>query len=92
MQPRTDIEEQLTLHDGKESRAVIQYLGPNEPNVGLGFRLCPTGNQAPHFEATLGKITDLCKAASAAYLTETEAWQLIYQRLEPKLAYALHGT
>lgn len=92
MQPRTDIEEQLTLHDGKESRAVIQYLGPNEPNVGLGFRLCPTGNQAPHFEATLGKITDLCKAASTAYLTETEARQLIYQRLEPKLAYALHGT
>ena len=90
--PRTDIEEELILNDGKGAYTRIDYLGPDEPNVGLGFHLCPSGNQNPHFEATLRKMTDLCRATAAAYLTETEANQLIRQRLKPKLSYALHGT
>jgi hypothetical protein len=92
LQPRTDIKDELILHDGKGAYTRIDYIGPDKPNVGLGFHICPTGNQQPHFEVTLGKITNLCRAAAAAYLTEAEANQLIKQRLEPKLAYALHGT
>ena len=90
--PREDIDEELILHDGKGAYTRIEYLGPDEPNVGLGFHICPSGNQIPHYEATLKKIKDLCRAVAAAYLTAGEANQLIRQRLKPKLSYALHGT
>lgn len=90
--PRLDIDDELILHDGKGAYTRIDYLGPDEPNVGLGFHICPSGNQNPHFEVTLKKITDLCRAATSAYLTENEANQLIRQRLKPKLSYPLHGT
>ena len=90
--PREDIKDELILHDGKGAYTRIDYLGPDEPNVGLGFHICPSGNQLPHYEATLKKITELCRAVAAAYLTESEANQLIRQRLKPKLSYALHGT
>lgn len=82
----------VVLHDGKGACTVIDYVPPDEPNVGLGFRLCPTGNQLPHLDATLASITNLCRTAACANLDEHEACQLIYQRLVPKLSYALHGT
>ena len=36
--------EQLLLHDGKGAYAIIKFLAPNEPNVGLGYQLCPYGS------------------------------------------------
>lgn len=84
--------EQLLLSDGKGAHTVIKYHPPDRPNVGLGFNLCPDGNQLPHFDATLEKIQSLCNAVVGTYLTERETWQLVRQRLIPKLAYALHGT
>ena len=90
--PAETTQEQLVLHDGKGAYAAITYLPPDEPNVGLGFSLCPTGNQLPHFTSTFAKVQELCKAAVGAYLTEGETQQLLVQRLVPKLSYALHGT
>lgn len=92
LQPKTNNDHRLILQDGKGAGASIQYRTPNEPNVGLGFNICPSGNQRPHYEATLEKIKRFCGSASCAYLTEGEAKQLVTQRLVPKLSYALHGT
>jgi hypothetical protein len=89
---KEDIGETLVLYDGKGSQNVIKYLPPGAPNVGLGFNLCPNGEQGPHFRATFDKTAALCKAAATAHLMESEAWQLLTQRLRPKLAYALNGT
>lgn len=90
--PAEATQEQLVLHDGKGAYAAITYLPPDEPNVGLGFSLCPTGNQLPHFTSTLAKVQELCNAAAGAHLSEGETQQLLTQRLIPKLSYALHGT
>ena len=92
LEPRQDIDEDLILHDGKGSYHAIEYKHPHEPNIGLGFSICPDGNQLPHLNSLVTKIRDLCKAASGAYLTEAEARLLLHQRLLPKLSYALHGT
>ena len=92
LQPIQQPEEVLILQDGKGAHAIIDYVPPDKPNVGLGFRLCPDGNQLPHFEATLASIHRLCRSAASAHMTELEARQLLYQRLLPRLSYALHGT
>jgi hypothetical protein len=90
--PAAATTEQLLLYDGKGAYAEIQYLPADEPNIGLGFSICPTGNQLPHLESTTTKIRELCVAATGAHLTEGETQQLLLQRLVPKLSYALHGT
>ena len=92
LQPVQNHAERLLLSDGKGASTNICYQPPGKPNVGLGFNLCPDGNQTPHFEATFAKIQSLCTSVAGTYLTERETWQLVRQRLTPKLSYALHGT
>ena len=60
--------------------------------MGLGFHLCPDGNQLPQFTQVYNGITRLCRAVAGAHLKEHEMRQLLTQRLLPKLSYALHGT
>ena len=43
----TGMEEQLILEVKKGDHSVIKFVGPDEPNIGLGLRLCPSGNQIP---------------------------------------------
>ena len=80
----------LSINDGKGATSIIDYLSPSEPNVGLGFRLCPNANQEPHFQHVLGGIRSMCSGLGSAHLTEHETRQLLTQRLIPKLIYALH--
>jgi hypothetical protein len=89
---RTTTDETLTLYDEKGVPSTIAYCPPHEPNVGLGFHLCPDGSQLAHFNATLAAIRKLCLSAASAHLLESEARQFVTQRLAPKLSYALHGT
>ncbi len=37
----------LEMMDCHVSTSIIPYLRPDQPNVGMGFRLCPSGNQLP---------------------------------------------
>ena len=92
LHPLRQPDESLILQDGKGAHAMIAYTPPDEPNVGLGFHLCPDGNQLPHFNSTLASVQRLCKATASVHLTELETRQLLYQRLVPKISYALHGT
>ena len=85
-------DKRLIMEDGRGAFAVIEFLSPDEPNVGLGYRLCPSGNQAPQFEHTLNAIEKMCKAVSSASLIEREARQVLEQRLIPKLTYPFHLT
>lgn len=85
-------DERVVLDDGNGSFAVIDFLPPHQPNVGLGYRICPDGSQKHHFDATLDAVAQLCRSTKGAYLTEAEARQLLHQRLLPKITYALHAT
>lgn len=84
------VEHTIQIEDGKGATATIEYLPPSEPNVGLGFRLCPTANQDPHFQHVLGGIRSMCAGLGSAHLSTHEIRQLLTQRLIPKLTYALH--
>ena len=81
---------QLIMVDGNGSFASIEFLSPDQPNVGLGYRICPNSSQLPHYEATLSAITTLCRKCMSSHLTEDETWQLLRQGLRPELVYAIH--
>ena len=85
-----ETEEVLVLEDGKGAFSVIDFQAPDKPNVGLGYRLCPDGNQRHQHKAVKASLTALCGKVSSAFLTEREAKQVLYQRLVPKISYALH--
>jgi hypothetical protein len=82
----------LVLEDNKGGVALIEFLAPDQPNKGLGYRLCPDGNQGPHFKALYDSVAELCSAISGAQLSEKEARQALWQRLLPKLDYGLHAS
>ncbi|KAL7531762.1 hypothetical protein ACHAWF_003900 [Thalassiosira exigua] len=84
--------ETIILEDGKGVLAVINFLRPDQPNVGLGFKLCMDGNQTHEFNAMKKSLTHLCGSIKSAYLTAEEALQALQQRLKPKVAYPLHLT
>ena len=82
----------LTMRDCHGSATTITFLPPDLPNVGLGFHLCPNGDQRPQFATLLAAINRLCRSVAGANLSENETRTLLQQRLIPKLSYALHGS
>ena len=82
----------LFMHDGKGARARVDYLPPDKPNVGLGYLLCPNGNQFPQFASLYESIGKLCNSVATAHLTEAETRLLLRQRIVPKFSYVLHTT
>jgi hypothetical protein len=65
----------LEIIDHHGGKAVINYLSPKEPNVGLGYRACPNGDQKFNFEFMKGNTVELCNNVSAAQLTPNMARQ-----------------
>ena len=84
--------QKLRIKDWTGAPTTITFGPSDEPNVGLGFHLCPNGNQHHQFEHTHDAIHKLCKTVATANLTEQEALQAVTQRLVPKLHYPLHLT
>ena len=54
----------LYMHDRKGACARVDYLPPNKPNVGLGYLLCPNGNQHPQSETLYDSIGKLCNSVA----------------------------
>ena len=84
------MDDELVLEDGNGAHAIIKFCGPDEPNKGLGFRICPSGKQKHQFEAIREKVQEVCGAIQSAHLTEKEARQALFQRIVLKLFYPLH--
>ena len=84
------VDDELVLEDGNGAYAIIKFCGPDEPNKGLDFHICPIGKQKHQFEAIREKVQEVCGAIQSAHLTENEARQALFQRIVPKLSYPLH--
>jgi hypothetical protein len=83
---------QLTINDWTGAPTTMTYRKISEPNIGLGFHLCPNGDQTHQYNRRHNAIKTLCINVSLANLTKREARQTITQRLVPKLSYPLHLT
>ena len=88
----TSTSEQIIMHDCHGSLSCIMFLPPDQPNVGLSFRLCPNGDQLPHFTHLWDAVQRVCRSASSAHLNKSETRLHLWQCLLPKISYALHGT
>jgi hypothetical protein len=84
--------QKLCINDWTGTPTTIKYGPPGEPNIGLGFHLCPNGDQTHQYEHTYKSIQRLCRNVTIANLSEQEALQTVTQRLVPKLHYPLHLT
>ena len=82
----------LMITDHKGAASIITFLPPDQPNEGLGFNICPDGNQQHEFNSVMKKLREISAASSSAFLTVREARQMLYQRLIPKISYPLHLT
>ena len=90
LKPVMAVDDIIMLTDHNGAASVIKFLPPDQPNKGLGYHLCPDGNQAKEFEVVMDKLQRFSASASSAFLTPREAKQLLYQRLMPMLDYVLH--
>jgi hypothetical protein len=64
----------VTLLNTHGTPSNIKFLPPNRPNVGLGFLLCPDGNQLPQYESLHNAINTLCGKIVSSFLREDEVW------------------
>jgi hypothetical protein len=65
-------EHMLVLEDNKGGTVAIEFLAPDQPNKGLGYRLCLDGNQGPHFKALYDSVAELRSSIAGAQLSDTE--------------------
>jgi len=85
-------EEVIVMEDSRGGYSVIDFRAPDQPNGGLGVQCCPDGNQRHQLKSIREKMASICGAVETAYLSETETYQVLLQRLVPKLSYPLHAT
>ena len=67
-----DTDQVLRIHDGKGAVAIIDYVPPNHPNVGLGYHLCSDGNQDPQLKVALEAICKICTNVASSSLSKSE--------------------
>ena len=92
LKPIMAIDETILLEDHKGAISMIKFTPPNQPNKGLGYLLCPDGNQKQEYDVVMEKLKRISKSTSLAFLTASETKQLLYQRLMPALDYVLSLT
>ena len=87
-----DTDERMVLEDGLGGHAEIEYKAPDEPNGGLGYRICPDGNQSHAYQDMKGSTDEYCRNIRSSHTNERETWSALDGRLVPKLAYKMQLT
>ncbi len=82
--------QKLRIKDWTGAPTLIKYGPTDKPNIGIGFHLCPNGDQTHQHEHTHKSWQRLCNNVATANLSEQEALQTVTQWLVPKLHYPLH--
>lgn len=85
-------EERTILEDGNGAISVIDFVAPDEPNEGLGYKMCPDGNMKHQLQTVRECMGSLCGKVATTFLAEREVRQVLIQRLVQKLSYPLHLT
>ena len=77
------------MRDGKGAYATIEFKSPDQPNEGLGYWICPDGNQDHAYNAIMKDMYKFPQKVGTAYLTKQETWQVLRQRLNLKISYKM---
>ena len=78
----------IQLTNGNDPTAVeITRLGPDDANVGLGFRMTPSGNQQLEINHRTKQSNQLAARINTTILNPPEAWVLYSSIYIPKVYY-----
>ena len=83
---------EIHLHDHRGATTKIEKLNSDEPNVGLGCRLAPDGNQQQEFLFRETQCQDLAGCIATAHLNITETYSMLMQRIIPCTTYPMGLT
>ena len=74
---KSELDVSLALENGKDTaKSTIKHMGPNDVNVGLGFRMAPSGTQRPEIDFRKKPSDSLACRLGASHLNPAEAWVL----------------
>ena len=89
---KTKSEYSIKLVNRTGAKNEIKQLPIKQPNVGLGCRLAPDGNQKHESAFCLEQCKRIQGKVSTASLTFEEAYQYLLTRVVPAVCYALAVT
>ena len=78
----------IELMDREGMKTEIQQLPKDQPNIGLGCRLAPDGNQMHECAFRLHQCKQFQVRINAAALTVEEMYQYLLKRIIPAVCYA----
>ena len=81
------IDGDLSLKDHKGKTFEIPQKNALLPNPGLGFLLCPNGDQSYEFKNRLAQVKECASRIRTAALTIPEAWLALVTRVLPRITY-----
>ena len=70
----------------------IQYKHHDQPNEGLGVKLCPSANQRPEFEKRLDQAKTYAKKVQTTRFYVHEAWTALKMNVLPSITYSFPIT
>ena len=74
---KSELDVSLVLENGNDAAKItIKHMGPNDVNVGLGFRMAPSGTQKPEIDFRKKQSNSLASRLGSSHLHPTEAWVL----------------
>ncbi len=66
------------MEDGKGAYSIIEFLGLDASNIGIGFCLTPPGIQSHQQKSISVAIKELYQSVAGTYLTKSEAKEALY--------------
>ena len=74
---KSELDVSLALENGNDTaKSKIKHMGPNDVNVGLGFRMAPSGTKKPEIDYRKKQSNYLASRRVTSHLNSTEAWVL----------------
>ena len=75
---KSELDVSLVLKNGNDTaKSTSKHMGPNDVNVGIGFRMAPSGTQTPEIKFRKKQSDSLASRLGSSHLNPTEAWVLV---------------
>jgi hypothetical protein len=82
-------EHRVEIQDHRGVSSEIEYKHWNEPNEGLGVKLCPNANQIPEYEKRLKQTKTIMPRVVRTKFRIGDAWTALTMNVLPSITYTL---
>jgi hypothetical protein len=85
-------EHRVEIQDHRGVSSEIEYKHWNEPNEGLGVKLCPNANQIPEYEKRLKQTKTIMPRVVRTKFRIGDAWTALTMNVLPSITYSFSLT